>query len=203
MNLYAYVGNDPINMNDQTGKFATSFSARAFNANSGWRPSTSTPTAPTPSPFPASGTREFSLTATGSWGASATGSVGFVTDSHGNAAFTYTFGGGGGFPGASVELGVTTTNAGSIDNLRGSGSVISMGGGELISGSVSEVFGAGYSGETISGGLGIGPVPVSASGHVTDTTLIPIGEPTTTSTPSQDFRPPWEEPGWKDPARPF
>jgi hypothetical protein len=173
MNLYAYVGNDPVNKNDPTGMFASSFSSQAFNRHSGWMPRQSVPTAP--SLIPSSGTREISISGTASWGISATGAAGIAIDSKANVAITLTGGIGGGTPGASLEIGATTTNAESVNDLQGASGLTSVGGGEGLVGSATAISGAGYTGATVSAGIGIG-TPVSASGHVTGTQVINLTE---------------------------
>lgn len=168
-NRYAYVENDPVNKNDPTGMFASSFSSQAFDRHSGWMPRQSVPTAS--SPIPSSGTREISVSVTASWGTSATGAAGIAIDSKANVAVTLTAGIGGGTPGASLEVGATTTNAESVNDLQGASGLTTVGGGEGLVGSASAISGAGYTGTTVSAGIGVG-TPVSASGHVTVTQVI-------------------------------
>lgn len=95
--------------------FASSFSSLAFNRHGRWIPSPSMPTGP--SPIPSSGTREISISGTASWGVSTTVVAGIAIDSKGNLAITLTGGVGGGTPGASLEIGATTTNAESVHDL--------------------------------------------------------------------------------------
>lgn len=168
MNLYAYVQNDPLNYADPTGKFGIPIPLiPRSQAELQQIPRVGSPVTSS-SPFPSSGTRTASLTATLSAGPSVTGSLSGSVDSKGGMAVSLTGGVGGGSPSASIEAGMTITNAESVQSLEGFGGETSVSGGEVAVGTVGVVQGEGYSGTTTSAGIGVGS-PVSGNGHVTYT----------------------------------
>ena len=86
------------------------------------------------SPYPSSGTIEYSVGLTLSGGASGSFSVGVLLDSHKNMGMAITAGGGGGTPDLGFGPGVTRTNANQIRDLRGFGSVTSVSAGPILRG---------------------------------------------------------------------
>ena len=162
MNLYAYVGNDPVNMVDPTGK------CRSNNGN----PANDCPSTET---YPESGTEATIVEVNLAAGPAVSVEVGFVRDSEGNKGLQVSVQYGGGTPEASIEAGIETTTADDITQLAGNSGTVTVGGGEGVVGSGSIIMADGYTGKSLTAGIGTG-TPVGKSGGVERTWVFPLGK---------------------------
>jgi uncharacterized protein RhaS with RHS repeats len=161
MNLYAYEGNDPVNIIDPTGKESRRAQADDIKIREA---------APEvyAEQFPESGTEativEFNLGV----GAGLSLEVGVVKDSHGNKGFQVSIQTGGATPEISLEAGREYTTANTITELNGPSGVETIGGGTALVGSTSIILNKNYIGGSVTAGIGAGP-PASTSAGIEKT----------------------------------
>jgi len=161
INLYTYVGNDPLNFEDSTGMCRTGGSGHND--------------CPYGQDLPESGTEANIIEVNIAAGPAVSIEVGTVKDSQGNTGIQVSIQIGGGTPELSIEAGKEFTNAETISDLAGDSGAVTVSGGEGIVGSVGGIVADIYQGVSVTGGAGVG-TPVGKSAGIERTLIISTGK---------------------------